>query len=267
MRVQNRTFIVTGGSSGLGQATAIGLAHAGAYVALFDLTAPANATQEELPSDRVKFYPVDISSSEQVTSAVGETLEWSGKTNAALGGLVCCAGILAPGKIMNSAFEPLALTKLQQAINVNLVGTIDLIRQVVPHIAQLPESIDPDGESERGVIIMVSSAAAYDGQQGQVAYAATKGAIRSLTLPLARDLARYGIRAVSIAPNMFSTPMTAEGNMPDRARKAIEAHFEWPQRAGKPDEFADFVLGICGNRMLNGCCLRVDGAMRLPAKF
>lgn len=134
-------------------------------------------------------------------------------------------------------------------------------------MAQLPDSVDTAGESERGVIIMLSSAAAYDGQPGQVVYAASKGAVRSMTLPLARDLSRYGIRVVSVAPNMFSTSMTAEGNMPEKARRAIEAHFEWPKRAGKPEEFANFVLEICRNRMLNGCCLRLDGAMRLPARF
>ncbi|KAJ5799344.1 uncharacterized protein N7518_001412 [Penicillium psychrosexuale] len=238
MQLENRTFIVTGGSSGLGRATAQALAHSGARVALFDLAEPIDAAEEELPSELVRFYPVDISCTTDITKG-----------------------------IMNSSFEPLALAKLQQAINVNLVGSLDLIRQVVPHMAQLPESIDPDDESERGVIVMVSSAAAYDGQQGQVAYAATKGAIRSLTLPLARDLSRYGIRAVSIAPNMFSTPMTAQGKMPERARKAIEAHFEWPKRAGKPEEFGGSVLEIFRNRMLNGCCLRLDGAMRLPGKF
>ncbi|CDM30244.1 hypothetical protein DTO013E5_8605 [Penicillium roqueforti] len=267
MQLENRTFIVTGGSSGLGRATAQALAHSGARVALFDLAEPIDAAEEDLPSELVRFYPVDISCTTDITKGVSDAIEWSQNTKAPIGGVVCCAGILAPGKIMNSSFEPLELAKLQQAINVNLVGSLDLIRQVVPHMAQLPESIDPDDESERGVIVMVSSAAAYDGQQGQVAYAATKGAIRSLTLPLARDLSRYGIRAVSIAPNMFSTPMTAQGKMPERARKAIEDHFEWPKRAGKPEEFGGFVLEIFRNRMLNGCCLRLDGAMRLPGKF
>jgi 3-hydroxyacyl-CoA dehydrogenase/3-hydroxy-2-methylbutyryl-CoA dehydrogenase len=138
---------------------------------------------------------------------------------------------------------------------------------VVSHLAQLPEPIDPKGESERGVVIMVSSAAAYDGQPGQVSYSATKGAIRSLTLPLARDLSRFGIRAVSIAPNMFATGMTARGTMPEKARQAIERYFEWPKRAGNPEEFASLVAEIFRNGMLNGCCLRLDGATRLPAKF
>ncbi|KAJ5278667.1 transcriptional regulator family: Fungal Specific TF [Penicillium angulare] len=266
MQLQNRTFIITGGASGLGLETAKALVGAGAYVGLLDLNKlPANV--ENMPPHQIKDYQVDISSTKQVSEAICGILEWTNHTNAPIGGVVCCAGILAPGKIMNSRFESLSLQKITQAININLVGTLDIIRQVVPHIARLPEEVDPENESERGVIIMVSSAAAFDGQQGQVAYSATKGAIQALTLPLARDLSPYGIRAVSIAPNMFSTPMTAQGKMPEKARLAIESQYEWPKRAGKPAEFAEFVLEICRNRMLNGCCLRLDGAMRLPAKI
>lgn len=112
---------------------------------------------------------------------------------------------------------------------------------------------------------MVSSAAAYDGQRGQIVYAATKGAIRSMTLPLARDLSRYRIRAVTLAPGMFDTGMMA--SMPEKVRKSIEKTFEWPARAGRPEEFGHLVLGACQNRMLNGCCIRIDGATRLPSKF
>ncbi|KAJ5617717.1 hypothetical protein N7537_002831 [Penicillium hordei] len=267
MRVQDRTFIISGGSSGLGLATTTGLVHNGAYVAVFDLTEPAKAIVEKLPPNRVKFYPVDIASTTSVADAVQDTVKWSNETHAPLGGTVCCAGVLAPGMIINSSFEPLALSTIQNAININLVGTLNLIRLVVSQLAQLPESIDPGNEYERGVVVMVSSAAAYDGQPGQVAYSATKGAIRSLTLPLARDLSRYGIRAVSIAPSLFSTAMTAKGKLPEKARQTIERNFEWPKRAGKPDEFSEFVLEICRNRMLNGCCLRLDGAMRLPSKL
>lgn len=168
---------------------------------------------------------------------------------------------------MKSSYETLEYAKIQKPLEINLFGTLNLIRQVVPHMAQLPESVDPADEGERGVIIMLSSAAAYDGQPGNVVYAASKGAIRSMTLPLSRDLSRYGIRVVTVAPNMFATSMTAEDNMPKKARDAIQSHYEWPRRAGKPEEFANFVLEICRNRMLNGCCLRLDGAMRLPAKF
>jgi NAD(P)-dependent dehydrogenase (short-subunit alcohol dehydrogenase family) len=114
---------------------------------------------------------------------------------------------------------------------------------------------------------MVSSAAAYDGQPGSVIYSATKGAIRSLTLPLARDLSRYGIRAVSIAPNMFETAMTSKDTMSEKARHGLYQTLEFPRRGGKPEEFASLVLEICGNRMLNGCCLRIDGATRLPGKI
>ncbi|KAJ5106205.1 hypothetical protein N7456_002880 [Penicillium angulare] len=222
MQLPNRTFIITGGSSGLGLATAKALVGAGAHVGLLDLTKlPENV---DLPSPQFKDYQVDISSTDQVCDAIRGVLEWTKHTNAPIGG------------IMNSRFQSLSLQKINQAININLVGTLDIIRQAVPHIARLPEEVDPEKEGERGVIIMISSAAAFDGQQGQVAYSATKGAIQALTLPLARDLSPYGIRAVSIAPNMFSTPMTAQGKMPEKARLAIESHYEWPKRAGRPAE-------------------------------
>ncbi|KAB8230984.1 uncharacterized protein BDW43DRAFT_313555 [Aspergillus alliaceus] len=216
MREQDRTFIVSGGSSGLGRATAGAFARIGAYVAIFDIAEPADAIVEELPADRVKFYEWNIISTSNVEGSVQDVIEWSNETHAPLGG-ICCAGMLSPGKIIRSSFEPLALSTIRNAINISLVGTIDL------------------NEGKRGVFIMVSSAAEYDGQPGQVVYSATKGAIRSLTLPLARDLSRYGIRAVSIAPNMFSAAMIAKGKMPEKARQAIERHFVWPRRAGNPD--------------------------------
>jgi NAD(P)-dependent dehydrogenase (short-subunit alcohol dehydrogenase family) len=167
-------------------------------------------------------------------------------------------------QIINSKFDPLPLSNLQLAINVNILGTINLVRLLVPHIAQLPASLDPGHESERGVIVLVSSAAAYDGQAGSLAYAATKGAIRSVTLPLARDLSRYGIRAVSIAPNMFETPMTSKDKMPEKLRRNLENTFEFPRRSGRPaEEFGGLVMEIMRNRMLNGCDVRIDGGTRL----
>jgi 3-hydroxyacyl-CoA dehydrogenase/3-hydroxy-2-methylbutyryl-CoA dehydrogenase len=147
-------------------------------------------------------------------------------------------------------------------MNINVRGTLDLIRLVVPHMVQnTPTS--PDGE--RGVLILVSSSAAFDGQPGQVAYAASKGAIASLTLPLARDLARHGIRAVTIAPSLFESAMTAQ--LPERARKSLERVMEFPVRPGKPAEFSSLVREGIENVMLNGTVLRIDGGMRMPSKM
>jgi 3-hydroxyacyl-CoA dehydrogenase/3-hydroxy-2-methylbutyryl-CoA dehydrogenase len=147
-------------------------------------------------------------------------------------------------------------------MNINVRGTLDLVRLVVPHIVDSPASA-PD--NERGVIILVASSAAFDGQPGQVAYAASKGAIASLTLPLARDLARFGIRVVTIAPSLFESRMTAM--LPEKAKKSLEKAMEFPVRAGKPEEFASLVRQGVENIMLNGTVLRLDGAMRMPSKM
>jgi 3-hydroxyacyl-CoA dehydrogenase/3-hydroxy-2-methylbutyryl-CoA dehydrogenase len=144
-------------------------------------------------------------------------------------------------------------------IAINVVGTIDVVRQILPHIA----SAEADADGERGVIITVSSAAAFDGQPGQVAYSAAKGAIASLTLPLARDLARNGIRAVSISPGLFETNMT--NTMPAKAKASLQKVLEFPNRAGRPNEFAGMVLHILSNSFLNGTVIRLDGATRMPS--
>jgi 3-hydroxyacyl-CoA dehydrogenase/3-hydroxy-2-methylbutyryl-CoA dehydrogenase len=147
-------------------------------------------------------------------------------------------------------------------LNINIRGTLDLVRLALPHIIKAPP-IQPDGE--RGVLILVSSSAAFDGQPGQVAYAASKGAVASMTLPLARDVARYGVRVVTIAPSLFESNMTAV--LPEKARKSLERVMEFPVRAGKPNEFASLVRQGIENIMLNGTVIRLDGAMRMPSKM
>ena len=149
-----------------------------------------------------------------------------------------------------------------QTIAVNLRGTVDLIRQILPYLLQ-NKPLMPDGE--RGVIINVSSSAAYDGQIGQVAYAASKGGIASLTLPLARDLAQFGVRAITIAPGPFESGMTAM--MSDKVKKGLEKAMEFPKRAGKPEEFASLVQECIENPMMNGTVVRLDGALRMPSKL
>lgn len=157
---------------------------------------------------------------------------------------------------------PLDLDGFDFVMNINVRGSVDLIRQVVPHLCKV-KPLEPDGE--RGVIVLVSSSAAFDGQPGQVAYSASKGAIASLTLPLTRDLAEYGIRVVTIAPSLFDSGMTA--HMPDRVRTSLQHAMEFPTRAGKPDEFASLVQQSIENVMLNGVVIRLDGGMRMPSKL
>jgi 3-hydroxyacyl-CoA dehydrogenase / 3-hydroxy-2-methylbutyryl-CoA dehydrogenase len=164
--------------------------------------------------------------------------------------------------MLDRSGQAISLANLDFVFGINLRGTLDLIRQFLPHLAAGPA----DGEDgEKGIVIMVSSVAAYDGQMGQVAYAASKGAVASATLPMARDLSKHGIRVVSIAPGYFDTGMTAL--MREKVKKGIVDHLEYPRRAGRPDEFASLVREAIRNSMLNGTVLRLDGGARLPSKI
>lgn len=156
----------------------------------------------------------------------------------------------------------MSLSSIDLVLNVNLRGTLDLVRQVLPHLAASPTYGD---DGERGVIVMVASAAAFEGQMGQVAYAASKGAVAAMTLPMARDLSRFGIRVVTIAPSMFDSAMTAA--MSDKVRAGLKKAMEFPVRAGRPDEFASLVVQSIENAMLNGVVIRLDGATRMPSKL
>lgn len=155
----------------------------------------------------------------------------------------------------------MALNQFSKVIDINLIGTVDLIRQLTPHIATQSQNV----KGERGVLITVSSAAAFDGQEGQTAYGAAKGAIASMTLPLARDLSCWGIRAVCIAPGLFDTGMAA--GMPEKAKESLEKTLEFPSRAGEPEEFASLVEHVIDNSMLNGTVIRLDGAARMPSRL
>ena len=153
------------------------------------------------------------------------------------------------------------LDQFSKVIDINLIGTVDLIRQLVPYIA----TQSPNAKGERGVLVTVSSAAAFDGQEGQTAYGAAKGAIASMTLPLARDLSCWGIRAVCIAPGLFDTGMAA--SMPQKAKESLDKTLEFPARAGEPEEFASLVENVIDNSMLNGTVIRLDGAARMPSRL
>ncbi|EMD58274.1 hypothetical protein GGP41_008367 [Bipolaris sorokiniana] len=262
MKIANRTFLISGGVSGLGLATARALHQQGAYVSLLDLNAENGSKVVSELGSRAKFFETDVSDTQAIAAAVQGTVAWVKETGKHIGGVVAGAGVGMPGLIIDKKNEPLSLENIDFVLNINLRGTLDLIRQTLPQMTTAPSS-GPDGA--RGVIIMIASSAAFDGQMGQVAYAASKGAVASLTLPLARDLSRYGIRAVTIAPSMFDSAMTRM--MSDKVRKSLESSMEFPKRPGQPDEFARLVVECIGNDMLNGTVLRLDGAMRMPARL
>ncbi|KAK5132169.1 hypothetical protein LTR08_000326 [Meristemomyces frigidus] len=263
MHIQNRTFIISGGASGLGLATVRDLHAHGGYISILDLNAEnGNAIVNELGSDRTKFFETDVTDTSSVQAAVTGTTAWIAQTGAPIGAVIPAAGVGSPGKLVDRHNEPIPLERLDVVININLRGVLDLIRLCLPHMTTTTP-LPPD--NERGVIILVSSSAAFDGQPGQVAYAASKGAIRSLTLPLARDLAQYGIRAVSIAPSYFESNMTAQ--MSDKVRKSLERVLEFPKRPGKGEDFARMVRHCVENVMLNGETIRLDGGTRMPSKL
>ena len=208
------------------------------------------------------FLPCDVSSTESIATAVAGITAWTAQTGKPLGGIIPAAGVGSPGLILDKHLNPVSLDSLDFVLSINLRGTLDLTRQLLPHLA----ATTPEGaDGERGVVVMVASSAAFDGQMGQVAYAASKGAVAAMTLPMARDLARFGIRVVTIAPSMFDSRMTAA--MSDKVRESLKKAMEFPARAGQPEEFAALVRQAIENVMLNGTVIRLDGAMRMPSKL
>lgn len=247
-------------SSGLGLATVHSILAHGGHAAIFDLNPPSPSAPP--PSSSTKFFECDVTSTTSIATAVSALVSWTSTTGLPLGGIIPAAGIGLPGLILSKSLDPLSLSSIDLVLNVNLRGTLDLVRQVLPHLAASPTYGD---DGERGVIVMVASAAAFEGQMGQVAYAASKGAVAAMTLPMARDLSRFGIRVVTIAPSMFDSAMTAA--MSDKVRAGLKKAMEFPVRAGRPDEFASLVVQSIENAMLNGVVIRLDGATRMPSKL
>jgi NAD(P)-dependent dehydrogenase (short-subunit alcohol dehydrogenase family) len=253
MRIDDRVFLVTGGASGLGAATVRMLAAGGARVVIADIGRGAG---EALAAEvGARFVPTDVTSEADGQAAVGEAKAAFG----ALHGLVNCAGV-APSERVLGRNGPHGLESFARAVSVNLVGTFNMIRLAAALIA---ENV-PDAGGERGVIVNTASIAAFDGQIGQAAYAASKAGVAGLTLPVARELARIGIRVVTIAPGLFETPMMA--SMPEEVQASLGATVPFPSRLGDPAEFAALVRHICENAMLNGEVIRLDGALRMPPR-
>ena len=255
MQIKNRVFIVTGGGSGLGAAVARTLVAAGAQVVIADIDRAAGQAIAAELGDNLRFAPTDVTSEADGKAAVQLALDSFGH----LHGLVNCAGV-APGEKVLGRDGPHRLESFARAVSINLIGTFNMIRLAADAIVKEM----PGEDGERGVIVNTGSIAAYDGQIGQAAYAASKGGVLALTLPIARELARYGVRVVTIAPGIFETPMMAD--MPQNVQDSLGKSVPFPSRLGRPPEYAALVQHICENTMLNGEVIRLDGALRMAPR-
>jgi 3-hydroxyacyl-CoA dehydrogenase / 3-hydroxy-2-methylbutyryl-CoA dehydrogenase len=254
MRMEGIGALVAGGASGLGEATARMLAAAGANVVIADLNAErGGALAAKLGAS---FVEADVTDEAAVSAAVGQAAEAGGD---GLRVSVCCAGIGWAERVAHKG-GPHNLELFSNVIKVNLIGTFNVLRLA----AAAMSGNEPDAEGERGVCVNTASIAAFDGQIGQIAYAASKGGIVGMTLPAARDMASRGVRVVTIAPGLFDTPLLAA--LPEEARTALGAGIPYPSRLGRPEEYAQLVEQIVANPMLNGETIRLDGALRMPPK-
>ncbi len=255
MQICNHVFLVTGGASGLGAATARLLVAEGGSVVIADTNRTAGEALAAELGASARFAPTDVTSEDDAQAAVDLALSVFGRLHS----LINCAGI-APSERVAGREGPHRLDSFARAVNINLVGTFNMIRLAAVAIANQA----PGEDGERGVIVNSASIAAFDGQIGQAAYAASKGGVVALTLPVARELARFGIRVVTIAPGVFATPMVA-GFSPE-VQDALAKSVPFPARLGQPAEFAALVKHICQNSMLNGETIRLDGALRMAPR-
>jgi NAD(P)-dependent dehydrogenase (short-subunit alcohol dehydrogenase family) len=255
MQIQDVRAIVTGGASGLGLATAEMVVRGGGKVALFDLNEQAGTTALQALGSNASFHQVDVTSETAVIEAVKTAAAAMGGLNAT----VNCAGIGTPRRFVGKD-GPMPGEFFRKVIEINLVGSF----LVSVQSAVLMQQNAPDAEGERGVIVLTASVAAYDGQVGQVAYAASKGGLVGMTLPMARDLSSSGIRVMTIAPGIFETPLLAA--LPEDAKASLGKQVPFPPRLGRPAEYAQFVRQVFENAMLNGETVRLDGAIRMAPR-
>jgi NAD(P)-dependent dehydrogenase (short-subunit alcohol dehydrogenase family) len=255
MDINGLAAIVTGGASGLGAATAELLAARGAKVTLFDLNAELGEAKAAEIGGR--FALVNVTDEDAVTNAIAEAEAVNGKARI----LINCAGIGPPAKVLNRDGSPLPLADFAKIMNINLIGTFNVLSKFAARIHDA-EPLNEDGE--RGVIINTASVAAFEGQIGQPAYAASKGGIVGMALPIAREFARYGIRVNTIAPGIFWTPLL--GSLPQEAQDSLGRQVPFPSRLGKPVEYAKMVEAIVINPMVNAEVIRLDGAIRMAPK-
>ena len=255
MEVKGKTFLISGGASGLGGATSRLLAESGANVVIADINKEKGESLASSLGFMARFVETNVSDESSVKSVISAAVTTFGAIN----GAVNCAGIGVAEKTVGKD-GPHSLASFKRIIEVNLIGTFNVIRLAAARMAEQ----EPDAGGERGVIINTASIAAFDGQIGQAAYSASKGGIVGMTLPIARDLARLGIRVVTIAPGLFDTPLLA--GLPEDIRKALGSQVPFPPRLGVPAEYAALAKHIIENTMLNGEAIRLDGALRMPPK-
>ncbi|HVP31331.1 MAG TPA: SDR family NAD(P)-dependent oxidoreductase [Myxococcota bacterium] len=256
MEIQGCGAVVSGGGSGLGEATARALAARGAHVAILDLAKSKGAEVAKAIGGKSFFAETDVANEAQVTEAIDRAVSSFGAVHVA----VNCAGIGVAGRTIDKEGKPFDLGWFTRCIQVNLVGTFNVIRIAASRMSK--HAPNPGGE--RGVIVNTASIAAFDGQIGQAAYSASKGGVVGMTLPIARDLSAVGIRVCTIAPGTFDTPMLA--GAPEHLRQALAANIPFPRRLGDPAEFAALACHIVENPMLNGETIRIDGALRMAPK-
>ena len=256
MQLSEVRAIVTGGVSGLGLAVAEHLVAHGGKVVLFDVNDDKGAAAvAALGEDEARYLRTDVTDEASVTANVAAAKDFLGGLNA----VVNCAGILGAGRVLGRE-GPMKLSQFQATVMVNLVGSFNVAKAA----AELMQHNEAGEDGERGAIVNTASVAAYEGQIGQAAYSASKGGVVGMTLPMARELARFGIRVNTIAPGIFWTPMV--DGMPDDVQKSLSASVPFPSRLGQPAEFADLVAYVLSNRYLNGETIRLDGAVRLAPK-
>ena len=255
MQLNEVKAIITGGVSGLGLAVARKIVAAGGQAVLLDINNDGGAAAIAEMGDAVSYIHTDVSSEQAVVDAVNTAIERMGMINVAMN----CAGIIGAGRVLGRE-APMALDYFAKVIQVNLIGSFNVCKAAGAAMESNPAGKD----GERGVIISTASVAAYEGQIGQAAYSASKAGIVGMTLPIAREFARLGVRINTIAPGIFWTPM-ADG-MPEHVQEALAASVPFPSRLGKPEEFADLAAHIMENTYLNGETIRLDGAVRLTPK-
>jgi NAD(P)-dependent dehydrogenase (short-subunit alcohol dehydrogenase family) len=259
VQINDRTFLISGGSSGLGAATARMIAAAGGWVVILDLNADAGKSVEAELGASARFVAGDVSKEDDVEQAVAAAQSSFGRVD----GGISCAGIGVAIKTVSKE-GPHRLDVFRKVLEVNLVGTFNVIRLVAAAISQRARAEGRAPDQEAGVLINTASVAAFDGQIGQAAYSASKGGIVGMTLPIARDLAQEGIRVVTIAPGLFDTPLLR--GLPEAAKESLGRQVPFPPRLGRPEEYAALVRAIIENPMLNGEVIRLDGAIRMTPR-